>query len=325
MKYHKSKETKIAVIYGNKKSFGQKAARELRRNWQLYVMVAVPLVFLFIFKYVPMYGVQIAFRDYKIGDGFLGSKWVGLKHFKKFLSYYKFKDILWNTLSISLYNLCVFPLPVILALLLNYVRPKHTAFKKTVQLVTYMPHFISTVVIVGMLIKFMDARSGMINMIVELFGGEPKNFLAYPGYFKHIYVWSGEWQGIGYASVLYISALASVPLEHHEAAIMDGANIRQRIWHVDLPYIMPTVAIKLILACGSILSVGYSKIYLMQNNLNIEASEVISTYVYKQGLGRSVPQYSYSTAVNLFVAIINLIMLLIVNKITDKMSGNSLF
>ena len=188
-----------------------------------------------------------------------------------------------------------------------------------------MPHFISTVVIVGMLIKFMDARSGMINMIVELFGGEPKNFLAYPGYFKHIYVWSGEWQGIGYASVLYISALASVPLEHHEAAIMDGANIRQRIWHVDLPYIMPTVAIKLILACGSILSVGYSKIYLMQNNLNIEASEVISTYVYKQGLGRSVPQYSYSTAVNLFVAIINLIMLLIVNKITDKMSGNSLF
>lgn len=321
----KDKERSAETMAGTKRSFKESVVRELRRNWQLYVMIAVPLVFLFVFKYIPMYGAQIAFRDYRIGDGFSGSKWVGLKHFKKFLSYYKFKDILWNTLSISLYNLLVFPLPVILALLLNYVKPKHIGFRKTVQMVTYMPHFISTVVIVGMLIKFLDARSGMINMVVELFGGEAKNFLAYPEFFKHIYVWSGEWQGMGYASVLYISALASVPPELHEAAIIDGANIRQRIRYVDLPCIMPTVAIKLILACGSILSIGYSKIYLMQNSLNIEASEVISTYVYKQGLGHSVPQYSYSTAVNLFVAIINLIMLLIVNKITDKMSGNSLF
>ena len=322
MKFNKDKES---VIVESKKSFRQRVSCELRRNWQLYVMVSVPIAFLIVFKYIPMYGVQIAFRDYKIGSGFLGSKWVGLKHFKKFLSYYKFKDILWNTLAISIYNLCAFPLPIILALLLNYVKPKHNAFKKTVQLVTYVPHFISTVVIVGMLIKFMDARSGMINMVVELFGGEAKNFLAYPEYFRHIYVWSGEWQGIGYASVLYISALASVPVDLHEAAIIDGANIRQRIWNVDLPCIMPTIAIKLILACGNILSVGYSKIYLMQNNLNIETSEIISTYVYKQGLGRSIPQYSYSTAVNLFVAIVNLIMLLIVNKITAKMSGNSLF
>ena len=308
-----------------KKSFKQRFLRELRRNWQLYAMVSVPVAFLIVFKYIPMYGAQIAFRDYRIGDGFLGSEWVGLKHFKKFLSYYKFKKIVWNTLAISLYNLCIFPLPIILALLLNYVKPKHNTFRKTVQLVTYVPHFISTVVIVGMLIKFMDARSGMINMVIQMFGGEAKNFLAYPEYFRHIYVWSGAWQSMGYASVLYISALASVPMDLHEAAIIDGANILQRIRNVDLPCIMPTVAIKLILECGNILSVGYSKIYLMQNSLNIETAEIISTYVYKQGLERSVPQYSYSTAVNLFVAIVNLVMLLIVNKITAKMSGNSLF
>lgn len=320
----KKNETNV-VIPGKKKPLKQRVALELRRNWELYLMVAVPLVFLIIFKYVPMYGIQIAFRNYRISDGFSGSTWVGLKHFKRFLTYPKFKTIVWNTLAISLYSLLMFPLPVILALLLNYVKPKHTRFKKTVQMATYLPHFISTVVIVGMLIKFLDARNGMINMIVELFGGEAKNFLAYPEYFGHIYVWSGEWQGVGYASVLYISALASVPVDLHEAAIIDGANIRQRIWNVDLPCIMPTVAIKLILACGSILSVGYSKIYLMQNNLNISASEIISTFVYKQGLGSDVPQYSYATAINLFVAIINMIMLLIVNKITDKMSGNSLF
>lgn len=320
----KKKKTEI-IAGGNKKSFKQRVAMELRRNWELYLMVSVPLVFLFIFKYIPMYGIQIAFRNYRISDGFSGSAWVGLKHFKRFLAYPKFKTIVWNTLAISLYSLCMFPLPVILALLLNYVKPKHTRFKKTVQMATYLPHFISTVVIVGMLIKFLDARNGMINMIVKLFGGEAKNFLAYPEYFRHIYVWSGEWQGVGYASVLYISALAAVPVDLHEAAIIDGANIRQRIWNVDLPCIMPTVAIKLILACGSILSVGYSKIYLMQNNLNIGASEIISTFVYKQGLGSDLPQYSYATAINLFVAIINMIMLLIVNKITDKMSGNSLF
>lgn len=306
-----------------KENFLKSLSKEFRRNWELYLLISIPMLYLILFKYVPMYGVQIAFRDYKVGLGILESEWVGLKHFVKFLTNYKFKSIMWNTIIISLYSLCTFPLPVILALLLNYI--KNQFFKKSVQMITYAPHFISTVVMVGVLIQFFDARNGMFNQIIGLLGGDAKNYLAKVEYFRHIYIWSGVWQSLGYNSIMYIAALSGVSPELHEAAIIDGANIRQRIWHVDLPSILPTISIMLILRCGSILSVGYEKIYLMQNSLNLSQSEIISTYVYKQGLESAIPQYSYSTAVGLFVSVINLIMLLTVNKITSKMSGSSLF
>lgn len=306
-----------------KKALKQRFVKEMKRNWELYLLVVVPVTYLIIFKYIPIWGVQIAFRDYKPGLGIMKSEWVGLKHFVRFINNYKFRDIIWNTISISLYDLCTFPLPIAFAVLLNYV--KHAKFKKTVQMVTYAPHFISTVVMVGIIIQFLDARNGVVNRIVEFMGGSAQNFMAYGENFRHIYIWSGIWQNIGYNAVIYIAALSGVSPELHEAAIIDGANIPQRIWHVDLPGILPTIAIKLILACGSILTVGYQKIFLMQNSLNIGVSEVISTYVYKQGVASALPQYSYSTAIGLFVSIINVIMLLIVNKITDKLSGSSLF
>lgn len=306
-----------------KKTLWYRIGRELRLNWGLYLLVILPLAFLIIFKYVPMYGVQIAFRDYKIAQGITGSKFVGLKHFQKFLTNYKFFDIMRNTILLSLYSLMTFPLPILLALLLNYIPNKR--FQKTVQLVTYAPHFITTVVIVGMIIQFLDARSGVVNQLLELVGVPAQNYMGNPAAFPHIYVWTNIWQNVGYNAIMYIAALSSVSPELHEAAIIDGATIPQRIRHVDLPGILPTVSIMLIMRLGSVLTVGYEKIYLMQNSLNLSTSEVISTYVYKQGLQSLVPQYSYSTAVNLFVSVVNVIMLLLANRITKKMSGSSLF
>lgn len=306
-----------------KKSVKEILIWEAKHNWELYLLIAIPMAYLIIFKYIPMWGVQIAFRNYKPGLGITGSEWVGLEHFIKFFTNYKFKEIMWNTIAISLYSLATFPIPIVFALLLNYARNQR--FKKVTQMVTYAPHFISTVVMVGIIVQFLDARSGVINQVIQLFGGSATNFLGYKEYFRHIYVWTDVWQGLGYGSIIYIAALSGVSPELHEAAIVDGASIPQRIWHVDLPSILPTVTIMLILRCGSILSVGYEKIYLMQNSLNLGTSEIISTYVYKQGIASSIPQYSYSTAVGLFVSVVNVIMLLIVNKITDKMSGSSLF
>lgn len=311
------------IVSKRKLSLPGRIIHEFRKNWSLYLLVSIPLAYLIIFRYIPMYGVQIAFRNYVPAKGITGSAWVGLKHFYKFINNYQFKQILWNTIAISLYQLVTFPLPIILAVLLNYVRREK--FKKTVQMISYAPHFISTVVMVGIIIQFLDARSGAVNKIIVAFGGEAQNFMAYPQYFRHIYVWTGVWQGIGYSSIIYIAALAGVSSELHEAAIIDGASIVKRIWYVDLPTILPTIAIMLILQCGSILSVGYEKIYLMQNSLNLSQSEIISTYVYKQGIASAIPQYSYSTAIGLFVSVINVIMLIIVNKTTDKLTGNSLF
>jgi len=296
--------------------------KELKRDWELYLLVAVPLAFLIIFHYVPMYGVQIAFKDFRPGQSIWNSDWVGLKHFKRFITNYQFKTMMWNTLAINLYSLCTFPLPIVLALMLNYVKNQH--FKKWVQMISYAPHFISTVVMVGIIIQIFDARNGMFNHLLGLFGVEAQNYMAKLEYFRDIYVWTGVWQGIGYGSIMYIAALAGVSPELHEAAIVDGASILQRIRHVDIPGILPTVAIQLILRCGSMLSIGYEKIYLMQNNLNMKHSEVISTYTYKVGL-TGTPQYSYSTAVGLFLSIINVVILLIVNKITGKLTETSLF
>jgi len=270
-----------------------------------------------------MYGVQIAFRDYTPVRTFSTSPWVGMKHFMRFFNNHRFWSIIRNTLSISLYSLATFPLPIILALLLNYMPSQR--FKRTVQLVSYAPHFISTVVMVGIILQFLDTRNGLLNIIIRALGGESVNFMGKPEYFYHIYIWSGVWQNIGYSSIIYIAVLSGVSSELHEAAIVDGANILRRIWHVDLPSILPTVAILLIMSCGNILSVGYEKIYLMQNNLNVKVSEVISTYVYKQGIAATTPQYSYGTAIGLFVSVINVILLIIVNRVSAKLSGSSLW
>jgi len=306
-----------------KASIGVRIKRELAKNAGLYLLALIPFVFLVLFKYWPMYGVQIAFRNYSVGKGIMGSEWVGLKHIIRFVQSPKFWPILRNTLIISLYGLATFPLPIILALMLNYL--PSARYRKTIQMVSYAPHFISTVVMVGIILQFLDKNSGVINHLIEVMGGEATNFMAKREYFYHIYQWSGVWQGVGYASVIYISALAGVSPELHEAAIVDGANIPQRIWHVDIPAILPTVCILLIMDCGKLLSVGYEKVYLMQNNLNLNNSEVISTYVYKQGLTAATPQYSYSAAIDLFVSLINAVMLLTVNRITNKLSGNGLW
>ena len=306
-----------------KRNIGESILREVRKNWGLYLLVALPVLYLILFKYVPMYGVQIAFRDYTPARTFATSPWVGLEWFQKFITNYQFKRIFWNTLAISLYSLATFPLPILLALLLNYL--PFARLKKTIQLVSYAPHFISTVVMVGILLQFLDARSGLLNMVITALGGEAMNFMAKAQYFRTIYVWSGVWQGIGYNSIIYIAALSGVSYELHEAAIVDGANIYKRIWHIDIPSILPTIAILLIMNCGSVLSVGYEKIYLMQNSLNSSVSEVISTYVYKQGLAATIPQYSYGAAIGLFISVINVVLLLIVNKVSGKLSGSSLF
>ena len=306
-----------------RRTWGARIQLELKKNAGLYLLALVPFVYLALFKYWPMYGVQIAFRNYSPARSIANSPWVGLKYFQKFMGNYQFKRILGNTIAISLYSLLTFPLPILLAVLLNYVtRPR---FKKTVQMISYMPHFISTVVMVGIILQFLDVRSGMLNMLLTALGREPVNFMAKPAYFRTIYILSGVWQSLGYNSIIYIAALSGVSPELHEAAIVDGANILKRIWHVDLPGILPTISILLIMQCGSILSVGYEKIYLMQNSLNLSVSEIISTYVYKQGIAASMPQYSYATAIGLFVSVVNVIMLLIVNAASNRLSGNSLF
>ncbi len=297
--------------------------KELRKNAGLYLLALVPFVYLILFKYWPMYGVQIAFRDYRVADGIWGSQWVGLKHFSRFLHTPKFLDIMKNTIIISLYGVLTFPLPILLAVMLNYL--SFPRYRKCIQMVSYAPHFISTVVMVAILMQFLDKNNGLLNTLIEALGGKRVNFMAKREYFYHIYQWSGVWQGLGFASIIYISALSSVPPELHEAAIVDGANLCQRIWHIDIPSILPTICILLIIQCGNILSVGYEKIYLMQNNLNASTSEVISTYVYKQGLQSSTPQYSYSTAIGLFTSIVNLMMLMLVNKLTNKLSGSGLW
>jgi len=292
-------------------------------NGALYLMILVPMAILIIFHYVPMWGVQIAFKDFRASLGITESPWVGLKHFKKFFSYYRFGDVMRNTLMINLYDLATFPLSLVLAILFNYIGAQK--YKRFVQTVSYAPHFISTVVMCSMLLQFFSARGGLINAFLGVFGVPAVNYMAKPQYFYTIYIWSGVWQGIGYSSIIYIAALAGISPELHEAAIVDGANIWQRIWHIDIPGVLPTFCILLIMRCGSLLSVGYEKVLLLQNNLNSTVSEVISTYSYKVGLASSSPQYSYSSAIGLFTSLINMIMLIIVNKISDRLSGSSLF
>ncbi len=298
--------------------------RDIKRCWQLYLIIALPLIWLIIFKYWPMYGVQIAFREYRAVDGIMGSEWVGLFYFEKFFSSYQFEQVLVNTLTISIYQLLAsFPFPIILALALNSTN--HIKFKKFIQMITYMPHFISVVVLVGMILQFTNVRVGIINMFVTLLGGTATDYMADPNLFSSIYVWSGVWQTCGWGTIIYLAALAGVDPALHEAAMIDGATRFQRILYVDLPCIIPTAIILLIMNCGRIMEVGFEKVFLMQNSLNTDTSEIISTFVYKIGLASSAPNFSYAAAIGLFNSIVNLILIVIVNSIAKKTSETSIW
>lgn len=289
----------------------------------LYVMLILPLTLLIVFRYVPMYGIQIAFREFRITRSIENSPWVGLKYFTKFFNYYNFSAILKNTLIINLYSLLTFPLPPLFALLLNHLPWRRYA--KIVQNVSYLPHFISTVVLCSMVVQFTNARTGLINQFLGLFNIPSVNYMAKKEYFYTIYVWSGVWQSLGYNAILYIAALSNVSLELHDAALVDGANLIKRIWHIDIPGILPTICIMLIMQCGRMLSIGYEKVLLLQNSLNMAVSEVIGSYSYNVSLNAGKPQYSYATAIDLFTAVINLIMLCTVNSLVKKMNQTSLW
>lgn len=300
--------------------FWRQFKRRILRNWVLYLFVLPAFIYITVLHYVPLYGIQIAFRNYKPARGIWGSSWVGLKYFEKFLTSYNAWEIIRNTLIISFYEMLMFPVPILLALVIHYTPFK--GLRKMTQSVTYAPYFISVVVMCGLLTSFFSS-SGIVNQLIRVLGGNTVDFLNYEEYWRALYVGSGVWRTSGYNAVIYIAALAGVSPELHEAATMDGANRVQRIWHIDIPSILPTIVILLVLRCGRIMSVGFQKAYLLQNDLNLGVSEIIATYVYKMGLQKG--QYSLSTAVGLFNNIINFLLVISVNKISDKLTGSGLW
>ena len=290
--------------------------------WELYLFILPALVYIIIFDYVPMYGVQIAFKNFNPALGIFNSRWVGFTHFINFFNSFYFWRLIRNTFALSIYSMVIgFPMPIIFALMLNEVRM--AKFKKFTQTVMYAPHFISMVVMVGIINIMLSPSIGVINTMIEFLGGTRQYFMVMPSAFRHIYVWSGIWQNLGWSAVIYLAALSSVDPELHEAATIDGASRLQRIIHINIPTIMPTIIILLIMRLGNIASVGYEKVFLMQNSLNIEVSEVISTYVYQRGLVGG--QFSFTAAIGLFNNIVNVTMLLAANFIARKVGENSLF
>ena len=293
----------------------------MKRNWWLYVFVLPTIIWYIIFHYVPMGGIVIAFKRYTGVQTIWESRWVGMKWFKSFFNSHYFWPVIRNTLGLSVYGLATFPLPIIFALIINEMKNKRA--KKLVQTITYAPHFISVVVLVSMLNLFFTTQNGFINNLIEFLGGEPFDFLTSGKAFPHMYVWSDVWQSLGWNCIIYVAALSSVDPALHEAAEIDGATRMQRILHINIPSILPTIAIMLIMKLGHIMSVGADKVLLMKNDLNADAAEVINTFVYSRGLLNG--DYSYSAAVGLFVNVINLIMLLSVNKASKKLTETSLF
>jgi ABC-type polysaccharide transport system permease subunit len=295
-----------------------------RRNYQLYLLLLLPLLWLFIFRYIPMYGVIIAFKNFNARLGILGSPWVGLKYFERYITSFYFERTVFNTIMISFYQLVAsFPIPIILALAMNSSYRRR--FTKAVQFIIYMPHFISTVVMVGIIIEFLNPRVGIVNIFLQSLGAEARDYMAIPEYFKSIYVFSGVWQHAGWGTIIYLAALSSVDPELHEAATIDGASRLQRIWHIDVPGILPTATILLILNLGRVMQVGFEKVFLMQNDLNLQASEIIATYIYKVGLASAAPSFSYGAAIGLFLSVINLILIVTVNEVAKRMGQTSLW
>ena len=305
----------------NKKSLGYRIKREWNRNWILYLMILPVIAYFIIDQYAPMYGVTIAFKQFNAKLGILGSKWVGFKHFLRFFKAFNFTRLLSNTLLISLYTTVLeFPTPIFLALMLHYLDFK--PLKKTVQMISYAPHFLSSVIIVSILTMFCS-RDGLFNIIAGFFGAEPTNLLSKPELFRHIYAWSDLWQNAGWSTIIYLSALSGVDQQMHEAAIVDGASKFQRTLKIDLPSIIPTIAMLFILRLGRIMGVGFEKAFLLQNDLNMRTSQIISTYVYELGLIKG--DYSFSTAVGLFNNVINVTLLILANTFSKKVLKESLW
>lgn len=291
-------------------------------HWQLYIIFLLPFLYFVLFKYVPMYGLILAFKKYRVSKGILGSPWVGLDHFIRFFRSPNGMQVIYNTFILSVYTiLASFPLAIILAISLN--ETVNHKWKKTVQMVTYAPFFISTVVMVAILFQLLDPRIGVINRFLELLGRDTAHFMGEASWFRHIYVWSGVWQTTGYNAIIYLAALTSISPELYEAAKVDGANKAQRIWNIDIPAITPTIVIMLILNVGYIMSVGFEKTFLMQNPLNLDTAEIIATYVYRAGILNT--DYSFSTAVGLVNSLINLTLILSFNKIASKIGDTSLW
>jgi len=310
----KQQKRKVSMRRNLQKSF--------KRHWQFYLLIIPPVLYFIIFKYIPMLNSVIAFKDYNVVAGIWGSEWAGLKYFKLFFDNPNFWPLVKNTLILSLYTLAVgFPIPILLALMLNEIR--QGVFKRSVQMVTYAPYFISTVVIVSMLTLILSPRLGIVNDLLGIFGVDSINFLGEQSMFRSVYVWSDVWQHTGYNAIIYIAALAGVNPELYEAAKVDGASRLQKIIHIDLPSIMPVMVIILILNVGNVMAIGFEKVYLLQNPLNLATSEIIATYVYKVGLLNA--NFSFATAVGLFNSVINLILLVSVNAFARRISNNSLW
>jgi putative aldouronate transport system permease protein len=298
-----------------------RALRRVRRHAQLLLFLAPALLYFAVFHLYPLYGLQLAFKDYRVTEGIWGSPWVGLAHFERLFSSYSFPALVRNTALLSLYQLALFPLPVVTALALHEVR--HGALKRTAQTVLLAPHFISVVVLVGMLLSFLHPTTGVVNHLLRSLGGTPIAFMTEPGWFRTVWVLSGEWQGLGWGAIVYLAALASVDPQLHEAAVIDGASRLQRVWHINLPSLVPTLVVLLLLQLAGTMSVGFEKVYLMQNPLNLEVSEVLQTYVYKAGLLGA--QIGFGTAVGLFNALVNLALLLGFNGLARRVAGVGLW
>lgn len=304
------------------RSAGRSLWLRIRRNGGLYLLMIPAMIIFICFTYLPMYGIVIAFKNFKPARGILGSEWAGLRYFKKYFSSYMFSNTIRNTLVISIYTILVtFPLPILIALMCNQMYAKR--FKKFFQVSTYLPNFISTVVMCGMIVLFLSPSSGVIPKLLGYIGVQTGDLMGKASAFSSIYVWTEAWQHVGWDSIMYIAALSAVDPQLYEAAVVDGANKWQKMRSIDIPLLMPTAVVLFILRAGSVMSVGFEKVYLLQNDLNISASEIISTYVYKMGLKSN--QYSYSAAIGLFNNVVNFILLLSVNFIAGKMGDTSLF
>jgi|SRR5690625_1250625 len=305
-----------------KKRNRKRTFKNVLSSWELYVFLLPAIAYFILFEYAPMYGLQIAFKNYRAVDGIMGSEWIGFKHFMDFFSSYNFTMLIKNTLLINLYELVfAFPAPIILALSVHQLL--NAKYKKFLQTVTYAPHFISTVVMAGMLYLFLSPSSGFVNNIIRFFGGDGIDFLGQAKWFKTVFVGSGIWQNTGWSAIIYLAALTSIDPELHEAAKIDGASKLRRVWHIDIPGILPVIMILLIMNVGNFMTLGFQKVLLLQNSLNISSSEVIQTYVYKQGLLRA--SYSYAAAVGLFNNIINFILLIGMNSLAKKLDQESLW
>lgn len=303
------------------KSLAKRVKYILTTNWQLWILMLPAIAATFIFNYIPMYGIQIAFRNYKTKVGILGSQWVGLRFFQVFVTSPLFWVMLRNTLLISLFSLSLYPLNAIVALMIDELRSKK--YKKTVQMISYAPHFMSTVIICSMIKLLFGRDNGIVNNIMAMFGMQRYEFLTSTSAFRPLLVLSGTWQNLGWNTIIYLAALSGVSMEQVEAAQIDGASRMKIVLHVKIPHILPTFIILFIMQTGSILSVGYEKVYLLQNDLNLEVSQIFSTYVYKIGIKNS--DYSLSTAVDLFNCVANIIVLTTVNYISDRLSGVSIW